>query len=277
MTDAALIMVAPNGARRTKADHPALPIGANELGRVAARCAQAGAGAIHLHVRDANDAHTLDVDIYRAAFDAVRAAAGPDLVIQVTTEAVGRYQPHQQIAVMRQLRPQAFSAAIGELVADANHERPAAAFYAWAEAENIAVQHILYQPTEVDRFADLVRRGVIAGDRHALIFVLGRYVADQESDAKDLLAFLAALETCGLAPKTDWMVCAFGRGETAGATAALSLGGHARVGFENSLWRADGGRAADNAERVAALSDIAAVLGRPRATAEAVLRLLGGR
>ena len=48
----------------------------------------------------------------------------------------------------------------------------------------------------------------------------------------------------------DWMVCAFGVGETDHLARALSLGGKVRVGFENSLWRQDGSLAKDNAERV---------------------------
>ena len=40
------IMVAPNGARRTKADHPRLPISAEEIATTAAACFAAGAGGI---------------------------------------------------------------------------------------------------------------------------------------------------------------------------------------------------------------------------------------
>lgn len=276
MPDPVLIMVAPNGARRTKADHPGLPITPAELGRVAAGCAEAGAGAVHLHVRDADGVHSLDADLYRAASAAVRDAAGSDLVIQVTTEAVGRYRPREQMAVIRDLQPQAFSAAIRELVPDAGHESAAAEFYSWALTQEIALQHILYSPAEVDRFADLTRRGIVPGDRHALILVLGRYTADQESDPIDLIAFLNALEGHGLAGSVDWMVCAFGRGEAASAAAAVSLGGHARVGFENSLWRPDGSLAADNEEKVAAVRAIAAALDRPAVAPQPALKLLGG-
>ena len=88
-----LVMVAPNGARRTKADHPHLPITPADIAAEAGRCRDAGATIFHLHVRDQNDAHSLDPDRYRAAIDAVRAAVGESLVIQVTTEAVGRYDP----------------------------------------------------------------------------------------------------------------------------------------------------------------------------------------
>ena len=80
------LAVAPNGARKTKADHPALPITPAELAATAAACAEAGAAMIHLHVRDADQRHSLDVEAYRAAIAAVRSAVGEDLVIQATSE-----------------------------------------------------------------------------------------------------------------------------------------------------------------------------------------------
>ncbi|MEO0829677.1 MAG: 3-keto-5-aminohexanoate cleavage protein, partial [Pseudomonadota bacterium] len=52
----------------------------------------------------------------------------------------------------------------------------------------------------------------------------------------------------------DWMVCAFGPAETACLAYAADRGGKMRVGFENSLWNADGSLAKDNAERVAEVS-----------------------
>ena len=47
-----MLTVAPNGGRKTKADHPALPLSPDELARTAAECLERGASMIHLHVRD---------------------------------------------------------------------------------------------------------------------------------------------------------------------------------------------------------------------------------
>jgi uncharacterized protein (DUF849 family) len=47
------------------------------------------------------------------------------------------------------------------------------------------------------------------------------------------------------------------------------------VGFENSLWNADGGVARDNAERVAAIASIAADAGRPLASTRQAKTILG--
>src|SRR5690606_19967729 len=87
------IAVAPNGGRRTKADHPALPITPADLARTAAECLEAGAAMIHVHVRDQEQQHLLDADAYRQAIDAIRAEVGQRMVIQITSESLGQYGP----------------------------------------------------------------------------------------------------------------------------------------------------------------------------------------
>ena len=262
-----LIMVAPNGARRGKADHPALPITPAELATTAAACLEAGAAAIHLHVRDRDGAHSLDVDAYRAALGAIRDAVGDRMVCQVTTEAVGRYAPAEQMAMVRELRPEAVSLAVRELVPDCASEPEAGRFFAWLAAERIRPQFILYDDADVRRFNDLKARGVVPGESAFLLFVLGRYAADQQSQPRELLPFLAALD-----PRDRWAVCAFGRRESVCALTAAALGGHSRVGFENNLHLASGETAPDNAALVAEAAAASERVGRRVADADAARR-----
>ncbi|MDX1425535.1 MAG: 3-keto-5-aminohexanoate cleavage protein [Kiloniellales bacterium] len=258
-----ILAVAPNGARKTKADHPALPIAPAEIAAAALACRAAGAAMIHLHVRDAEGRHSLDVEAYRAASEAVRDAVGRDLVIQVTSEAVGVYSPEAQMAMVRALRPEAVSLAIREIVPDAAGEAAAGEFLAWLRAEGVLPQYILYSDDDLRRFDDLLARGVVPAGRQAVLFVLGRYAKDQTSEPKDLLPFLAANARGHL-----WAVCAFGPRETACAVAAAALGGHARVGFENNLHLPDGTLAPDNAALVAAVAEGLDAIGARPASAE---------
>jgi len=269
------IMVAPNGARKGRADHPNLPITVDEVAAEAARCHSAGAQAIHVHVRDDNGRHYLDATRYIATNDAIRRLAGPELVIQMTTEAVGQFTPPQQIEAVRAVRPEAVSIAVTELVPDASAERAAAELYAWAHQDRIAVQHILYLPGEFDRLLDLIARGVVPGKRHSVIFPLGRYVSNQESDPAELVAFLAKVQANGGAERFDWWVCAFGASETASLVATAALGGHCRIGFENSFVNSDGSRAAGNAERIGDLRNSLVGIRRPPASRAETLRALG--
>lgn len=272
-TDPLVIMVAPNGARRTKVDHPALPITDEELAETAAACVHAGSTAIHLHVRDAEARHVLDAGLYRDAVAAVRARVGAGMVIQVTTEAVGRYSPEEQMELVRTLRPAAVSVALRELLTGG--EAGPAAFYCWASDHNVSIQHILYDRADLDRFAELRQRGLMPGARPQLLFVLGRYALNQESRPEDLDIFIEGLDDHGLHGEAVWSICAFGRGETAALASAIRAGGHVRVGFENSLWNADGSIARDNAERVSAIAAEARRIGRRIASAAEAGRILG--
>src|ERR1700755_3626066 len=101
------IMVAPNGARKGHAEHPNLPITIEATAKDALDCQAAGAQAVHLHVRDDQGRHTLDASRYLAATEAVRKLTGPDFPIQITTEAVGMFKPHEQIAVVKAVKPEA--------------------------------------------------------------------------------------------------------------------------------------------------------------------------
>jgi uncharacterized protein (DUF849 family) len=269
------IMVAPNGARKGRSDHANLPITIDEIACEAVECHAAGAQAIHVHVRDDDGRHCIDASRYLATTDAVQRLAGHELIVQMTTEAVGQFTPPQQIAAVRAVRPEAVSIAVKELVPDASAENAAAELYGWARQSRIAVQHIIYAPDEFDRLLDLIERGIIPGERHSLIFPLGRYVADQESDPAELVPFVAKVRSNGGAERFDWWVCAFGACETASLVAAAALGGHCRVGFENSFINADGSRAASNAERVGDLRRALVGIRRPVASRTEALRALG--
>ena len=255
-----LIMVAPNGARRQKADHPALPLTPVEAAATAAACLDAGADAIHLHARDGKGRHTLARHIYESFILAVRRAVGERMLIQVTTEAVGRYAPEEQMEMVRKLRPEAVSLALREILPDGVHEGAAAEFLAWVEKAGIAPQYILYTPEEVARFHALRRRGVVPGDAPSVLFVLGRYLEKGSVvEPRALLDFLAAHEGPG-----RWMVCAFGKEETACLATAASLGGDIRVGFENSFWLGNGDLAPSNEAKVDEIRSLLDSIGRAR-------------
>jgi uncharacterized protein (DUF849 family) len=269
------LMLAPNGARKGKADHPNLPITADEVAREAVTCKSAGVQAIHVHVRDDQGRHSIDAERYLATTEAIRRLTGEEPIIQMTTEAVGQFTPPQQIAAIRAVRPEAVSIAVTELVPDASAEAAAAELYLWAYRNRIAVQHIAYVPDEFDYLAGLIARGVIPGERHSVIFPLGRYVAGQQSDPAELIPFVARVAANGGPERFDWWVCAFGAAETASLVAAAALGGHCRIGFENSFVNSDGSRAGSNAERIEDLKRALVGIRRPKASRAAALRALG--
>jgi uncharacterized protein (DUF849 family) len=265
-----VVCVAPNGARRTKKDHPALPMSADELGLEAAACSDAGATVIHLHVRGDDGSHSLDVDRYRAAITSVRSSTQDRMLVQITTEAVGIYQPSEQMEVVKALRPHAASVAIRELIPDVGHRQQAFTFFDWCTTNRVALQFIVYTPEEACFVKDMARQGNLGSDLPNTLFVLGRYTEGQRSSPQDLLPYLEAWDSA-----LPWSVCAFGPSEAACMTAAIGLGGHVRVGFENNLFRADGSTALGNADLVSNVADIARRSGRDLADLQEAMRIYG--
>lgn len=256
MTPLPRLMVAPTGARRGKADHPALPVTIPEIVETAAACHAAGAGAIHAHVRDAAGLHSLDPGLYRELL-AELARKVPAMLVQITSESGGRFGPAGQLATVKALGHGHVSVALREMAEDQPAEDHAREFYAYCDGAGIQVQHILYEAAEIGRLADLHRRGVVPVIGEVL-FPLGRYAAGEVSAPGDLDPFLAAMAATEEVRGVPWMVCAFGPRETDCLEKALAAGGKARVGFENNFYMADGRRARDNAERV---TEVAARMG----------------
>lgn len=260
-TEGTLLIAAPNGARRGKADHPNLPITADEIAAEAIRCRDAGAAVLHLHVRDEAGRHTLDVGRYRQAIEAVERAVGDDLVIQPTTEAVEQYSAGEQIDVVRALKPEAVSIALREILPEGVGEAAAADFFAWMAETRVWAQIILYDTADIARFAVLHRAGFFGVARPSVLLVLGRYTVGQLSSPEDLDPMLGALAP--VRDEVNWTVCAFGAREQDCIAHAIGLGGGGRVGFENNLSLPNGDRAAHTADLVALAAETARTLGRP--------------
>lgn len=213
---------------------------------------------IHLHVRDETLAHSLDAGRYRAAIDAIRAAAGASIVIQITTEAVGRYAPPAQMQTVRDIGPAFASCALRELCRDEAAEPAYGAFLAECMEKRIAIQHILYEPAELIRFLVLRDRGIIPGARPSVLLVCGR-----DDTGRSVADRLAGFEAAGLGQTgADVMVCGFAAMEHAVTDAAAARGWSARVGFENNLTDRNGLAYRDNAASVAAAAAILKNAGR---------------
>lgn len=266
MSDPFIIMSAPNGARRQKADHAAIPLTARELADCAVEVAAAGASILHLHVRDDRGRHSLDADRYRAAIAAIRDAAGEDIIIQATSEAVGQYSTAQQMAMVKDLRPEAVSLALRELCPDEAALAEFAAFVRWMENEHIFPQYILYDVADYQRFENYRRQGVFQNDRPFTLFVLGRYQDSSPEPAPQLTQYMTEAAF-------PWAVCGFGTSEVHAVTHAVKNKGHIRVGFENNIWRKEGQLLTNNAEMIKLSFDAAQRAKRPVATADDVRNL----
>lgn len=250
MSNPVVISVAPNGSSKTKYNHPNLPISPEELAREAKICQEAGATLIHLHVRNREGKHSLDVPLYKEAITAIREAVGNKIIIQATSEAIGIYSPQQQMEMIQELKPEAVSIAIKELMPENFNKDEAKEFLKWMLNEKISPQYVVYSDQELKRFYDLKKEGIIPGTKHFVLFVLGRYSSRQESSPKDLQAFIKTYKKYNMSDSVQWAVCAFGKSEASRMLTAATLGGHVRIGFENNMHLIDDSLAQNNAELI---------------------------
>jgi len=264
-----MITVAPNGARRGKADHPAIPLTTAEIVAEAVACRSAGAAILHLHVRDGDGQHTLDPGRYAETLAALRDAT--DLVVQPTTECVGRFGPEQMMAVQRQLVPEMISLNLNELLGARSDAELGAArhFLAEVHAAGTVPQYLLFSREMVEEFRHWWQQGWVPQARPFVLLVLGRYggAAGSRADLRELLRILP-VEWC-------WGVCAFGAEELPVNVLAALAGGHCRVGFENNLERRAGEPLPDNHTQVAHLAALLGELDRPLATPAHVRQRFG--
>ncbi len=242
-----LIMVAPNGARLQKTDHPALPVTQEELVTCAKACFAEGATAIHAHIRDDENLHLLDAKIYHDLVQALHESV-PEMAVQITTESGGRYAPKHQMEVALAASADMVSASIRELCRVRQDE--VRGFLEECKDRGITLQHILYDTDDCALFETVLGADTLRDPDLQLLFVLGRY-GRNPAQPEDLGKFLDWMARCNITP--DWAVCAFGEHEVECLLNAAKNGGKCRTGFENSFHLSDGTIAEDNAAKVADL------------------------
>ena len=242
------IMVAPNGARRTASDHPAIPVTIDQIVRTAKACDAAGAGAMHFHVRDAGQQHVLDAGLYKEALAELETAV-PHMHLQITTECIGKYSPEDMRTLAYNVIPPGISIGIIEMIPDGQPTVEDIRLYKTLYEAGTRIQHICYFPEHLDIVRQIMDKANLPEDDIWCLFTIGHY-SGRVSRPEMINTFLDKLDQLNLSP--DWAICAFAEQEQICLEQAVSRGGKVRVGFENSLFMPDGSIAEDNAARVAA-------------------------
>tara|TARA_Y100001970_G_scaffold88413_2_gene111609 strand:+ start:2835 stop:3614 length:780 start_codon:yes stop_codon:yes gene_type:complete len=242
------LMVAPNGARPLKKDHPEVPITIPEIVKTGKSCFESGAGAIHFHIRDKQGEHILDPGLCKEALSELNKIV-PKMHLQITTEAVGRYSPNQMRKLAYDVTPPGISIGIREMIPTRKLSTHDIDFYQKLEASGTKVQHICYEPEDVDLLSELLKESKLPKSGTWCMFVIGHY-SGRLSVPENISKFISKLKKNDI--DADWAVCAFGKEETTCLETAIKLGGKIRVGFENSLLMPDGTIAPNNETKVKA-------------------------
>lgn len=256
---AILLAVAPNGARKNKESHPAIPLTAEEIGQETKACMNAGASMIHLHVRNSLGEHSLSVDYYRQAIQQIEQQTDKGIFIQATTEAVGKYSPDEQFGMIHLLKPDAVSIAIREI--KKLDEIEINENFNQLRKDNILPQLILYNNLDVAKYKYYLDEGILPGNAYPVLLVLGKTHAQGSFELHDLEGDLDI-------PASSIMVCAFGEEEYLAGQLAINKGWHVRIGFENNDRLMDGTIAKNNAELIAQIAKYVGLENKEIATVE---------
>lgn len=266
-----IVTAALVGAEITREQTPYLPITPQEIADEAARCQEAGAAVLHLHVRNDDGTPTYRADRFAATLEAVRKKT--DCILQVSTGgAIG--MTLEQRAEALASKPEMATLNCGSLNFGDDvfvNTRPEIRALAakLREAEALAELEC-YEVGHVEEALLLAKQGVLEDPLH-FQFVLGVPGGISASEAN--VRYLRSLLPKG----ASWGVAAVGRHQQPMTELAMRLGGHARVGLEDNIYWQKGVLAEGSAPLVRRAVEYAAAIGRKVADAGRARVLLGVR
>ena len=266
-----LITVAPTGAETAKEDVPALPTTLAELVETAARCQAAGAGLIHIHVRDADHRPTLDPTRLADSVAAVREAT--DLVVQLSTGGSVHDSLEARLRVL-EADPDSCSLTCGTTnFGDDVFLNPwgfMVDLYHLAQERHVVPEFEIFELGHLHALRRLIDTcGLPFGGAVHIDLVLG-VPGSMPATPQAVLAAVAMIPP----ETTSWSATGIGRGHLPVAATAIAAGGHVRVGMEDNLLYARGRQVAHNAELVTRAADLAALMQRPAMSPEGARALL---
>ncbi len=230
--DRLLVTVAPTGAETTKADCPQLPTTIDELVRTAVECEAAGAAMIHVHIRDDQHAPTLDLGRLKETVAALKESTG--LVVQLSTGG-SVHDPLDRRLKVLDAEPDSCSLTMGTTnFGDDVFSNPwpfVCELYQLSQERGVVPEFELFDLGQVHALTRLLAKyGLPAGGKVHCDLVMG--VPGGMNGTTD--ALVASVRD--LPPEvTSWSATGIGRSTLPVALAALSKGGHLRVGMEDVL------------------------------------------
>ncbi|KRB85493.1 3-keto-5-aminohexanoate cleavage protein [Sphingomonas sp. Root710] len=299
-----IISCAMTGSVHTPSMSDALPVTPEEIAEQSVAAAEAGAAIIHLHARiPETGAPTGDPDVFAQFLPRIKQRT--DAVINITTGGSTRMTVEERLAAAVRFKPEMCSLNMGSM----NFAYFGAAKritnwkHGWEEAYVVnsddyifrntfrdidyiltslreagtRFEHECYDVGHLYNLAHFVDRGLIEAPFFIqMIFgILGGIGADLDN----LMFMKQTADRLFGASTYQWSVLGAGRHQMPFITQAALLGGHVRVGLEDSLFIEPRKFAVSNAEQVAKAVRILAEMGHEPASpaeARAMLGLKGG-
>jgi 3-keto-5-aminohexanoate cleavage enzyme len=265
-----LITVAPTGAESAKSDVPALPVTLEELVETAVACQAAGAGLVHVHIRDDDARPTLDLGRLRATVAALREQT--TLVVQLSTGGAVTDPLEHRLRVL-DAQPDSCSLTCGTVnFGDAVFNNPwpfMVELYQRTQAMEVVPEFELFDlghVTALQRLLDTY--GAPYGGKIHCDLVMG-VPGGMPGTPAALVAAVAALPA-----GASWSATGIGRTTLPVALAALASGGHLRVGMEDTVSFGKGQPVENNAQLVRRAAELATLAQRPPMTTDEARELL---
>lgn len=265
----AIITVAPTGPIATKSDNPHLPTSPAEIAAAVKEAYDCGASVAHIHLRDAQQRPTADLQVARQTMDLI--AQQCPILIQLST-GVGLSVPFEQRERLVELRPRmatlnpcSMSFGEGEFL-----NPPAGVRRLAARMRELGVKPELeiYDTGHLEACLRLLHEGLLAEPLQFSIVVGVR--GGMAATADNLLMMVRRLP-----PGAIWQVIAIGRSNLELTAIGLACGGNARAGLEDTLHVRKGELARGNLPLVARTVQLARQLDREAATVSQAEQYLG--
>jgi uncharacterized protein (DUF849 family) len=295
-----IITCAVTGSVHTPTMSPHLPITPEEIAREGIAAAEEGAAVLHLHARDPDDGRPSADPALFLDFLA-RIKEGSEAVANVTTGGSALMTLEQRLAGPRAAAPEMCSLNLGSMnfglfgAADRYDKWK----HPWERPFLEGSRDLIFKNTFTDIetiFNDLGReRGARfefecydVGHLYTLAHFADRGLVEPPFFVQFVFGILGGIgadvdnlvhmkHIAGKLLGSDYLfsVLAAGRHQIPMTTAAATMGGHVRVGLEDSLFIERGRLATSNAEQVRKIRGIVEALGREVATADEARAILG--
>jgi uncharacterized protein (DUF849 family) len=295
-----IITCAVTGSIHTPSMSRYLPVTADEIAASAIGAANAGAAILHLHARHPETGHPSSDPAHWAGF-LPAISAGCDAVVNMTTGGSAIMTLDQRLAAPKAMRPEMCSLNMGSInfalypmiakVKAWKHdwERPflensddvvfkntprdiANVLREMGDQRGARFEFECYDIGHLTMLRHFVDRGAVKPP-YFIQFVFG--VLGGMAAEPDTLTHLKRTADRLFGDDYQFSVLAAGRAQMPMAAMAAGMGGHVRVGLEDSLYIDKGVLARSNAEQVARIRGIVEALGRVAATPDEARALLG--
>jgi len=266
-----IIAVAPVGrSTQPPAINPRTP---KQVADQVIRCARAGAGMVHLHVRDAKGVQTEDIRVYSETLNRIRKSS--DIVIQGSTGGLTTLTLEQRCVALNDPRTEVASLNMGSVNFGEDvyiNRLPDIRYWAKRMRQTKTVPEMeIFDSGMLPAARALVAEGAIQPP-YSICFALGFHWT-LAPDPKSLFFMTAMMNAT-----VPWGVIHDGMTDFTLLATAIGLGASlVRVGFEDSIFWAPDQAVKRNVELVQKLTQLVRLLGHAVATPTEARAILGIR